>query len=94
MTDIPMITVAELEKAEPGLYVVQGDTPNVPRTETRDRLYDVEHDVFVDGPHVLHLMARVRKSDGRTLPGAVHKAWTRPDGCEVIMDFSLPPATV
>lgn len=89
--NIPLIDGCDLERAEPGLYVMQV-APNVPQTQTFDRVYDVEKDEWVDGPITMVLMARVRNDDGRPLPKGVVDAWYRKkDGKQVIKAYHAPP---
>lgn len=88
--DIPMITGRELEYAPPGLYIMQA-APGQPYTTTSDMAYDVQKDEWVEGPHTLILMARVRDADGRPLPKGQFDAYVRSDGRQVIKAYQTPP---
>lgn len=85
-----MITGRELEYAPPGLYVMQA-APGQPYTTRADSVYDLQTDTFVEGPHLMVLMARVREADGRPLPKGQFDAYLRSDGKQVIKGYLAPP---
>ena len=84
--NLPLIDGDDLERAEPGLYVMQL-APNVPHTMTMSKVYDIDTDDWTEGPIVRVLYARVREPDGRPLPKGVFDAWMRKDGRQVIKAY-------